>query len=255
MSFLSHFSAASHHQSCASEVTPAEATGVAAAADTAAAASTTTATATTTTTTTATAAGFAEGSDFAFAPQQLDYIPLHVHSDYSIMDGLESVEAIVKQAVKLKIPAIALTDLTNVCGYIKFYNACISNGIKPIMGADLVVEEPPRMGETPHTFRLTVIAMDRVGKQNLYDLLSNAWLRSDAGEFNAHTQLEEFEKFNEGLIVLNGFRGDIARFIADHQEKELNERLRFYLKNFGDRFCFEITRTGREGEITFENAV
>ena len=261
MSFLSHFSAASHHQSCASEVTSAEATGVAAAADTAAAASTTTATATatatttTTTTTTATAAGFAEGSDFAFAPQQLDYIPLHVHSDYSIMDGLESVEAIVKQAVKLKIPAIALTDLTNVCGYIKFYNACISNGIKPIMGADLVVEEPPRMGETPHTFRLTVIAMDRVGKQNLYDLLSNAWLRSDAGEFNAHTQLEEFEKFNEGLIVLNGFRGDIARFIADHQEKELNERLQFYLKNFGDRFCFEITRTGREGEISFENAV
>lgn len=191
---------------------------------------------------------------------QLSYIPLHVHSDYSIRDGLESVEAIAKQAAKLKIPAIALTDWTNICGYIKFYTACKNNGIKPIMGADLVVEEPwaanltgGSNSEENRTFRVTVLAMDHIGKQNLYDLLSNAWLRSDAGAFNATTKLSELAYYNKGLILLNGFRGDIARLAADHQDKLLAERLQFYLHYYGDRFCFEITRTNREGESSFEN--
>lgn len=192
--------------------------------------------------------------------EQLSYIPLHVHSDYSIRDGLESVEAIVKQAAKLKIPAIALTDWTNVSGYIKFYNACKNNGIKPIMGADLVVEEPYAdsltggvNNEANRTFRVTVLAMDHFGQQNLYDLLSNAWLRSDAGEFNAQTKLSELAYYNRGLILLNGFRGDIAHFAADKLDKLVAERVAFYQKYFGDRFCFEITRTERGGEAAFEN--
>ena len=138
------------------------------------------------------------GLDYDYGAQGLNYIPLHLHSDYSILDGLESVEAIVKQAAKLKIPALALTDLTNICGYIKFYNACRSSGIKPIMGADLMVEEPIKQGEEPRTFRLTVLAMDRVGKQNLYDLLSEAWLRSHPGAFDANTKMEELAQYSQG---------------------------------------------------------
>lgn len=194
----------------------------------------------------------AGGLDYDYGAQGLNYIPLHVHSDYSILDGLESVEAIVKQAVKLKIPAVALTDLTNICGYIKFYSACRANGIKPIMGADLLVEEPVKQGEEPRVFKLTVLAMDRVGKQNLYDLLSEAWLRSHPGSFDAYTKLDELAKFSAGLIVLNGFRGDLAYYIADHNQKKLHERVQFYLEHFGDRFCLELTRTGREGEGSFE---
>lgn len=188
---------------------------------------------------------------------QFSYIPLHVHSDYSIRDGLESVEAIAKQAAKMKIPALALTDWTNVCGFIKFYNACRSNGIKPIMGADLIVEEPQANAlgnnEEYRTFRVTVLAMDHIGQQNLYDLLSNAWLRSDAGAFNACNKLSELAYYNQGLILLNGFRGDLAHLASERQTALLNERLAFYMKYFGDRFCLEITRTGREGEMAFEN--
>ena len=194
------------------------------------------------------------GIDYPYTEQQLSYIPLHIHSDYSIMDGLESVEAIVKQAAKLKIPAIALTDWTNLCGYIKFYSSCKNNGIKPIMGADLIVQEQVKPGEKERTFRVTALAMDRIGKQNLYDLLSLAWLRSKAGAFNAHNLIEELAAYNEGLILLNGFRGDLAYFIADHDEERLQERLKFYLDNYQDRFCLEITRTNREGEASFESA-
>ena len=193
------------------------------------------------------------GLDYDYGAQGLNYIPLHLHSDYSILDGLESVEAIVKQAAKLKIPALALTDLTNICGYIKFYNACRSSGIKPIMGADLMVEEPVKQGEEPRTFRMTVLAMDRVGKQNLYDLLSEAWLRSHPGAFDAHTKMEELAQYSQGLIVLNGFRGDLAYYLAANDRKHLHERVQFYLQHFGDRFCLELTRTGREGEQSFEH--
>ena len=194
------------------------------------------------------------GLDYAYDENQLNYIPLHVHSDYSIMDGLESVGAIVKQAAKLKIPAIALTDLTNVCGYIRFYSACRAAGIKPIMGADLIVREEPRPGESEYTFKITVLAMDRNGRQNLYDLLSEAWLRSKAGTFSATTVLADLAKYNEGIIILDGFKGDLAHFIANRQNDRLQKRLEFYKQYYGDRFCIEIIRTGREGESSFENA-
>ncbi len=193
------------------------------------------------------------GLDYPYTEEQLSYIPLHLHSDYSIMDGLESVGALVKQAAKFKIPALALTDWTNVCGYIKFYSSCMAAGIKPIMGADLIVEEEVEPGIEPYTFNVTILAMDRIGKQNLYDILSESWLRSGGGVYETHTKLEELARFNEGLILLNGFRGDIARFAADHNQKKVQERLEFYLKHYKDRFCFEITRTGREGETAFEN--
>lgn len=187
-----------------------------------------------------------------YNPNDLDYVPLHVHSDYSIMDGLQSVRDIIKRAAKLKMPAIALTDWTNICGYIIFYTTALANGIKPIMGADLNISEPVGPGEKPYVFRVTVLAMDREGKQNLYDLLSEAWLRSDAGAFNASNTLEELAKFNKGLILLNGFRGDIGTYVNSDSLKKIDERVQFYLEHFGDRFCFEITRTGREGEASFE---
>ncbi len=181
------------------------------------------------------------------------YIPLHIHSDYSISDGLQSVNAIVKTACKYKIPALALTDLSNVCGFIKFYTACRAAGIKPIMGADLTLRESGGPGAADRLSRLTVLAMDRQGRQNLYDLLSRAWLRSDAGAFNASTNLEDLAEFSAGLILLNGFRGDIASLMQDQLPRQAEERIAFYKKYFGDRFVFELTRTGREGEAEFEN--
>lgn len=181
------------------------------------------------------------------------YIPLHIHSDYSIKDGLESVEQIVKHAKKFNIPALAITDYTNICGYIKFYLACKKAGIKPILGADIELVEESSGKDKEHRFSLTVLAMDRAGKQNLYDLISEAWLRSDPSAFAPFTTLEDLAKYSEGLILLNGFRGDIAYYASLKDSKAVDDRIGFYLKHYGDRFCFEITRTGRQGESEFEN--
>ncbi|MCR5084299.1 MAG: DNA polymerase III subunit alpha [Succinivibrionaceae bacterium] len=180
------------------------------------------------------------------------YVPLHVHSDYSIMDGLEGVEAIAKRAAKLGMPAIALTDFGNVSGYVRFYNYCVKQGIKALMGADLDVREVVEQGERERTFRLTILPMDNLGRQNLYDLLSDAWLGSDVGALNPTTTFENLAELSGGLIILDGFRGDLAQFQRLGQRHRIARRLDFYREHFAGRFCLELTRTGREGESEFE---
>lgn len=184
--------------------------------------------------------------------QDLDYIPLHVHSCYSINDGLENVGPIVKRASKLHIPAIAVTDWCSLAGFVRFYNACKSAGIKPIMGADLKVVDR-RNDENCKPFWVTLLAMDRVGKQNLYDILSRAWLDTNSPNVaDVQATLDDLATYSEGLILLNGFRGDLAAFAKVGDMESVEERLAFYKKYYENRFCLEITRTGRKGESAFE---
>ncbi|MGN1281987.1 MAG: DNA polymerase III subunit alpha [Succinivibrio sp.] len=184
----------------------------------------------------------------------LAYIPLHVHSCYSINDGLQNVGDIVKAAKKLKLPAIAVTDFNNMAGFVRFYNACLGSGIKPLMGADLQVKENSKPGDPDRYFNVTLLAMDRVGKQNLYDILSDAWINTASPDIaTVAAKVDDLWKYSEGIILLNGFRGDIAQFVKEDNINRAEERLKEYQKFYGDRFCFEITRTGREFETEFEN--
>lgn len=184
----------------------------------------------------------------------LSYIPLHVRSCYSINDGLQNVGDIVKKAAKLGIPAIAVTDFNNMAGFVRFYNACYTAGIKPIMGADLQVKEDTKPGDPDRYFTVTLLAMDRQGKQNLYDILSDAWIHTASPDIAVvAAKVEDLWKYSEGLIILNGFRSDLAQFVKEDNKKKLQDRLEHYQKYYGDRFCFEITRTNREGETDFEN--
>lgn len=184
----------------------------------------------------------------------LSYIPLHVRSCYSINDGLQNVGDIVKKATKLGIPAIAVTDFNNMAGFVRFYNACYCAGIKPIMGADLQVKEDTKPGDPDRYFTVTLLAMDRQGKQNLYDILSDAWIHTASPDIAVvAAKVDDLWKYSEGLIMLNGFRGDLAQFVKEDNKKKLQDRLEHYQKYYGDRFCFEITRTNREGETDFEN--
>ncbi|MDD6318036.1 MAG: DNA polymerase III subunit alpha [Succinatimonas hippei] len=184
----------------------------------------------------------------------LDYIPLHVHSCYSINDGLENVGPIVKRASKMHFPAIAVTDWCNMAGFVRFYNACKSAGIKPIMGADLKVREKSVPGEAEKTFWVTLLAMNRTGKQNLYDILSRAWLDTGSPDIaQVAATVDDLAEYSEGIILLDGFRGDIALMNTANEKQEIEKRMAFYMKYYPDRFCFEITRTGRRGESEFES--
>ncbi|MCR5536826.1 MAG: DNA polymerase III subunit alpha [Succinivibrio sp.] len=208
-------------------------------------------------------------AEFSTIPNALDYIPLHLRSCYSINDGLQNVGEIVKCAAKMGFPALAVTDFNNMAGFVRFYNACLDAGVKPIMGADLQVYENTEQGEKPRKFMLTVLATDWAGKNSLYELLSHAWLKvglnapekknsatelENSPDINeACCRLEHLAKFSDGLIILDGFRGDLAAYNQAHNTKAILDRVAFYQQHFGDRFCLEITRTGRNGEKAFEN--
>lgn len=181
---------------------------------------------------------------------QLSFIPLHIHSDFSIVDGLESVEKIVKRAKELGYCSLALTDMCNVSGFIRFYNQCLSNGIKPIMGSDIYIYLDDKKSSV---HKVTILAKDNIGVKNLYKIISEAWLKSDPGEFNATTSIEELAKYHEGLFLLCGFKSDIAKFIYTNQEQKAKDRILFYKKHFAQSFCFEITRTNRAEEKQFEH--
>lgn len=187
--------------------------------------------------------------------EQFSYIPLHVHSCYSINDGLQNVGDIVKRAAALHIPALALTDCCNAAGFIRFYEACHKAGIKPILGADLRFYAEPQPGQAREPFMLTLLARDRRGRQNLYDLLSRAWLDSQSPDIDeVMLNLDALKDYGAGLFVLNGFRGDIARLCAAREQQKLQQRLDFYQGIFGQNFCLELTRTERSGEKEFEQA-
>ncbi len=165
----------------------------------------------------------------------LSYIPLHVRSCYSINDGLQNVGDIVKKAAKLGIPAIAVTDFNNMAGFVRFYNACYGAGIKPIMGADL-------SGKRRHKTRniLTDILLlpcllwtDKASRTFTISYLMLGSTLQVLILLLLQLKLKILWKYSEGLIILNGFRGDLAQFVKEDNKKKLQDRLEHYQKYYG----------------------
>ena len=102
------------------------------------------------------------------------FVHLRVHSDYSMIDGLAKTGPLVKKAAALGMPALAITDFTNLCGLVKFYGAGHGAGIKPIVGADFHVRSELLGDELT---QLTVLAANNTGYQNLTLLISRAYQR------------------------------------------------------------------------------
>jgi len=173
------------------------------------------------------------------------FIHLRVHSDYSMIDGLAKVGPLVKKNAALNLPALAITDFTNLCGLVKFYGSAHGAGIKPIIGADFNVANPLLGDELNH---LTILAMNNVGYQNLTLLISRAYQRG-YGAAGPYIDNEWLAELNEGLILLSGGRmGDIGKILLRGNQPLAEQCLEFYQCYFADRFYLELSRTGRVDE-------
>ena len=176
------------------------------------------------------------------------FIHLRVHSDYSMCDGLNKVKPIVSRAADLKIPALALTDQTNLCGLVKYYHATHGAGIKPIIGADFWVQSDELPGEL---FRLVILASNNIGYKNLTELISNAYLR---GHIQGKAVIDKawLVEHAEGLILLSGGReGDIGKALTKGNMSLVDQMINFYQQHFHNNFYLELIRTGRENEETY----
>ncbi|TWX55738.1 DNA polymerase III subunit alpha [Colwellia hornerae] len=176
------------------------------------------------------------------------FIHLRVHSDYSLCDGLNKVKPIVAKALALGMPAIALTDQTNLCGLVKYYHAAHGAGIKPIIGCDLWVKSDELENELS---RIVVLATDNVGYKNLTELISKAYLRGHV-QGKAVIDKDWLIDYAPGLILLSaGREGDIGKALIKGNLELVNKMVDFYQAYFPDCFYLELIRTNRENEENY----
>ncbi|WP_213993209.1 DNA polymerase III subunit alpha [Sodalis sp. dw_96] len=179
------------------------------------------------------------------------FIHLRVHSDYSMIDGLAKVGPLVKKAAALKMPALAITDFTNLCGLVKFYGSAHGAGIKPIVGADVLVQSEMLGDELAE---LTILAADNTGYQNLTLLVSEAYQRG-YGAAGPIIDRDWLITHSEGLLLLSGARkGDVGKFLLRGNKPQVEQCLEFYKQYFPNRYYLELIRTGRPDEETYLHA-
>jgi len=176
----------------------------------------------------------------------MSWIPLHVHSQYSILDATASVEDLALKAKEFGMPALALTDQGNMYGAIEFYKACQSRDVKPIIGCELYVAPYSRLDKkktpgVPAGFPLILLAKNRRGYQNLCKLSSIAHL--EGFYYTPRIDLEVLERYAEGLICLSGpLQGRLAYLIIQGRDQEAVKEARWFHDLFKDDFYFELQR-------------
>lgn len=175
----------------------------------------------------------------------MPYIPLNVHSQYSILDSTISVEEIAKKSKEYGITACALTDSGNLFGIIEFYKACQSEKVKPILGCELKLApfsrlEKKRIPGLAIASPLVLLAMNYKGYQNLCKLSSIAYL--EGFYYYPRVDKEVLERYNEGLICLSGSIYSQIGCMALRSKEDLKKETEWYLSVFKDRFYFQLQR-------------
>ncbi|UCG13934.1 MAG: DNA polymerase III subunit alpha [Deltaproteobacteria bacterium] len=175
--------------------------------------------------------------------RQADFVHLHVHSAYSLLQSTIRLPQLVKRARHYRLPALAITDHGNLFGCVEFYELAYGQGIKPIIGCELGVRftedtetEPPGASLQP-AGHLVLLATNRKGYQHLLQLLTLAHAHGWQPEpYITRTQLSEHR---QGLIVLSGcLRGEIPAWLFKGEERRATERAAEYLELFGREYFF-----------------
>jgi DNA polymerase-3 subunit alpha len=173
------------------------------------------------------------------------FVHLRVHSEYSLVDGLVRVKPLVAKAAEMGMPALALTDQSNLFALVRFYQAALGAGIKPIAGVDAWLRNPDDINAP---FRLVLLVQDDSGYRNLTRLVSRSYRE---GQHLGRPMLERewLTDSANGLIALSGARqGDIGRALLAGHREQAERLLDGWLALFGDRFYLELNRTGRPDE-------
>ena len=181
------------------------------------------------------------------------FVHLHLHTEYSIVDGAVRIPVLMDKCVQERMPAVAMTDQSNLFGLIKFYRSALKNGVKPIIGVDLKLLDPD---DTDRPYHLVMLCQDVEGYRRLTRLVSRTYLEGQHRGVPMAMREWLTPDNCKGLIALSaGIYGDVGRaLVADHEELAA-QRLAAWVDLFGDRFYLEISRTGRAAEDTHAERV
>ena len=177
------------------------------------------------------------------APSQ--FIHLRVHTEFSLVNGLVRIKALAGKVSENQIPAIAITDQSNLCAYVKFYKAIRGAGAKPILGADIYLENEE---DEAAPYVMTLLARNQKGYQNLTELISLGFTQGQR-QGRATIKREWLESAAEGLIALSGGRsGDVGVALVSGKYDLAKRRAESWQRIFPNSYYLELHRTKRENE-------
>jgi DNA polymerase III subunit alpha len=187
--------------------------------------------------------------------QHTDFVPLHLHTEYSLLDGAIKINELIDQAALFKMPAVAITDHGNLCGAIEFYSKARKKGIKPIIGCEVYVA-PDKHTDRVKTnidnlseeaaFHLILLARNLDGYRNLTRLVTIAYLKG----FYYKPRIDRYllEQYSGGLICLSAcLKGEVAYYLKSGNQATAREVALRHKNLFGpDNYYLEIQNNGMQ---------
>ncbi len=190
-----------------------------------------------------------------------EFVHLHLHTEYSLLDGMATIKKVVKRAKELQMPAIAMTDHGNMYGAVQFNDECKKQGVKPIFGTEFYVcDDYLQKGKIKtddvdgykDRRHLVLLAKDETGYKTLS--LLNAIAFRDGYYYKPRIDLKLLKEHHEGLICLSAcIGGDIPQAILRHDDKLADDLVIFFKETFGEDFYLELQNQGLE-EQAYVNA-
>ncbi len=175
------------------------------------------------------------------------YVHLRLHTEFSVVDGTNRIEDVVAAAAGDRQPALAITDLSNLFGAVKFYKAARSKGVKPLIGAEVMVDGfgESASGGNQAPARMLLLAQNRQGYLNLCELLARGWTQHVV-KANALLRAEWLQELNAGLIALSGAQaGPLGPALLQGDGKRARQVAVQLAALFPQRFYVELQRAGR----------
>ncbi|MEY2736631.1 MAG: putative polymerase alpha subunit, DnaE subfamily, partial [Pseudomonadota bacterium] len=171
------------------------------------------------------------------------FVHLRLHTEFSIVDGTNRIDDIVQVAAADRQPALAITDVNNLFGAIKFYKAAREKGLKPLIGCEVLVQGLCK--EPAQTARLLLLVQGRAGYLNLCELLARAWTRNVV-KSQAVLHFDWLRELGEGLIVLSGAEaGPVGQALLQGDAAHAADAALQLAAAFPHRFYLELQRAGR----------
>ena len=169
----------------------------------------------------------------------MHFVHLGIQTEFSITESIVRIPDLIKAAADEKMPALAITDLSNLHAAVKFYKKCLGKGIKPILGSIL------RLNDAEH--RVSLLSMSNTGWRNLTELVSEGFISGQQLDIPCVNKELILEK-NQDLIALLGMHSDVGKLLCSSNPQKAEPLLEEWVEKFGNRVYFALTRTGHPGE-------
>lgn len=176
------------------------------------------------------------------------FVHLRIHTEYSLINGMTQIQPLIDKAKQNRMPALAICDQSNLFAVVKFYQAAVSAGIKPLIGVDLWLEN---LKQPKAPFRFSAFCQNDQGYKNLLALISKSFTEGQAEGF-ALIKREWLKLYSHGLIILSGAEdGDIGQALLANQPDQAAQLVTFWSQLFPQRYYIELRRTGKPSQENY----